>query len=122
MATKKNNQAEEKLRYVTFEWNGTEYTMEFNRRTAEFVERELGVNVLDILQSGDVRLTDLPQLFRASLLMHHSKMKAETADAIFECMGDKLSLMTVLIELLSVAVNAIYEEPEEGKAITWTRH
>lgn len=111
----------EVTKFVDFEWNGTTYTMEFNRRTAALLERNFGVNIVKMF-NGEVNFMDLPTIFRVSLMMHHPRMKQEVADEIYENLADKQGLMTVLIEMLSYTVMSVFEAPEEGKAISWTRH
>lgn len=113
---------EESLRYIEFMWEGSVYTLEFSRETADYVEHNLGINVADMLTNRRFNVTDLPKLFRAALLMHHPKMKQTTADTLYELMTDKQNLGFALIELLASTVNAVFDEPEEGKAISWTRH
>ena len=109
------------LSYIDFEWEGSTYTMEFNRRSTEVLEKRLGVNIASTL-SGDVEVTDLPNIFAASLLMHHPNMKPSTIETLYSLMGDKQGLMAALVELLANTVNSVFEEPEEGKAISWNRH
>lgn len=109
------------IKYASFEYMGTVYTMEFNRKTATILERNFGVNIAKTL-AGDVNITDLPVVFQVSLMMHHPKMKQETAIELFDLMGDRQGLLKVLAELLANTVMTMFEEPEEGKAISWTQH
>lgn len=129
MATRKTTKAEEAieeveekssdLRFVQFEYNGCVYTMEFNRRSVEVAEQRFGISITE-LQSG--KMAYLPGLFQCSLLMHHPHMKQSTVDMLFNRMENKLDLMMCLMELYANAINSMFEEPEEGKAISWTRH
>lgn len=107
------------LKSVTLEYNGSIYTLEFNRRTAAMVERQYGFSMNE-LTSG--KISFLPDLFRCALVMHHPKMKQETADMLFDLMDDKQGLMICLVELYANAINSLMESPEEGKGISWTRH
>lgn len=111
---------EELLKSIGFNWNGTEYTLEFNRRSIELLEKQYGMNIAKTM-SGEVEISDLPSMFRAALMMHHRNMKAETADMLYGLMADKEGLMAALIEMLAGAVTSIFEEPDEGKAISWTK-
>mgnify|MGYP002521087765 CR=1 FL=1 len=114
--------AEDKVkRSISFEWNGTEYTLEYNRAAAELLEKKHGINVMRMVSGGEVRVTDLPDMFRAALMMHHPNMKRETADALYSLLADKDGLYVALAEMLAATVGDIFEEPEEGKAICWTR-
>ncbi len=121
MAEKKQETEQKMLEYLTFEYNGTTYTMEFNRKALEVLEKQFGISVAALLR-GEINVSDLPNIFRCSLLMHHPRMKQTTVDMLFGMLGDKAELTTALVELAGVAANSIFEEPEEGKAISWTRH
>lgn len=119
MATAKKTAEEQPLKYISFEYNGTTYTMEFNRKTAALAERQYGFSLSE-LQSG--KLSYLPDLFKCSLMMHHPKMKENTADNLYNLMDDKYGLMMALVELYANGVNSLLDSPEEGKAISWTQH
>ena len=119
--TVKKQTDEKPLEYLTFDYNGTTYTMEFNRRSVEVLEKNFGMSVSKAL-NGDINMSDLPNVFRCSLLMHHPRMKQQTVDMLYDQMGNKTDLMSALLELVAVAANSLFEEPEEGKAISWTRH
>lgn len=118
---KKESKPTEIKRTIEFEWEGTTYTMEFNRKSAEVLERKFDINVAEMITMGTVRLTDLPVLFSVAFMMHHPNMKQSTVDTLYTYMTDKQSLMAALIEMLATAVMDVFEEPEEGKAISWTR-
>ncbi len=112
---------EKPLESITFEYNGATYVMEYNRRALEMLEKKFDVNVMEMLQ-GNVSISDLPNLFRCSLLMHHPRMSQPVIEKMYEMMADKAGLMTALVELAGVAASTVFEEPEEGKAISWSRH
>ena len=119
--TEKKQETQKMLEYLTFEYNGTTYTMEYSRKALEVLEKQFGVSVAAALR-GEINVSDLPNIFRCSLLMHHPRMKQTTVEMLFDMMGDKTELATALVELMAVVANSIFEEPEEGKAISWTRH
>lgn len=108
-------------RSISFTWNGTEYTLEYNRAAAEVLEKKFGVNIIKMVSGEEVRITDLPDLFRVALMMHHPNMKTETAKTLYDLMADKDGLYVALVEMLAATVGDVFEEPEEGKAISWTR-
>lgn len=118
---KKEAQDDKVKRTIEFEWNGSRYTMEFSRRSAELLERKFDINVADMISNQNIKITDLPILFSASLMMHHPNMKQSTVDELYSLMDDKQSLMAALIEMLAATIMDVFEEPEEGKAISWTR-
>ena len=108
-------------RSISFTWNGTEYTLEYNRAAAEVLEKKFGVNIIKMVSGEEVRITDLPDMFRVALMMHHPNMKTETANTLYGLMADKDGLYVALAEMLAATVGDVFEEPDEGKAISWTR-
>lgn len=114
-------QAEKPLEYIDFEYNGSTYIMEFSRRTLEVLENQMGVNVAETIR-GNVKITDLPKIFKCSLLMHHARMNPGVSDMLYEMMPNKGELLPALVELMAVAANSVFEEPEEGKVTGWKRH
>lgn len=106
---------------ITFDWNGTDYTMEFNRATVKVAEQRYGITMGSF--NGDLKLSMLPDLFYCSLLMHHPNIKHQTADAMFDLMEDKQALLMALYELFSAPIGAILADPdgEEGKVIRWKK-
>ena len=41
---------------------------------------------------------------------------------LYEMMPNKGELLPALVELMAVAANSVFEEPEEGKVTGWKRH
>lgn len=107
-------------RTIRFEWEGTEYVIEFNRASVELLERKFGMNVMKMLSEGEARLTDLPVLFQVGLMMHHPNMKKSTAEGILSLVSGKDELYGELMRLVALAANDIFVEPDEGKAISWS--
>lgn len=102
---------------VAIEYEGAEYTIEFNRRTAGLLEKRFDFSLEDA-QRG--KLTQLPDLFYCGFLMHHPDMKRSVADEVFKLLDDKAELLSLLLELYADAVNSLFEtEAEEGKALKW---
>ena len=105
---------------ITFDYEGTTYTLEFNRETAVIAETRFDIRPYG---SGDieVKLTQAPDLFYCALLMHHPNIKRSVADGIFEIIDNKVELVAALTENLLETVVAIVDSPSEGKAISWKR-
>ena len=119
--SKEAKEAKDVKRAISFTWEGSEYTLEYNRASAELLEKKLGINIVKMVSGGDIRITDLPVLFRVALMMHHPDMKASTANALYDLLSNKDDLYLALVEMLAATISDIFEEPEEGKAISWTR-
>lgn len=107
---------EQGVKPITFEWNGTTYTLEFNRNTAKIAETQFDISV-DKIRSGCITLA--PDMFYCALLMHHPNIKTSVAEQMFECLGDKSTLFARLFAMYQYAVVSIFEEPEQGNVISW---
>ena len=103
---------------IEFESNGTTYTLEFDRRSAEVAERTMGLSLSDLLNG---KLTLFPSLFQAAFLKHHPKIKPSVVQAFFESMEDKQELFQALVGMYAECVTTLVDEPEEGKGNSWKR-
>jgi hypothetical protein len=103
---------------LNFKYNGTEYTLEFTRRTVEQMEREGFV-------ADDIRtkpVTMLPTLFAGAFKAHHKFVKRETIDEIYAKMTNKGDLIGRLAEMYNEPIMALVDEPaESSENLTWTQ-
>lgn len=97
-----------------FEYEGTEYVLEFDRASIEKAERTMGLTPQDIA-SG--KASSFPDLFRAALLKHHPHMKTHTVKMLYSLQEDKVGLHGDLAEMYGEVYESLFEEPPEGKAI-----
>lgn len=101
---------------ITIKYEGTEYTLEFTRRSIEAMERQGFV-------IGDVKtkpMTTLPTLFAGAFLAHHRFIKRDVVDAIFEKLSDKEKFLEKLAEMYAEPLEALMDEPEESEGnLTW---
>jgi hypothetical protein len=103
---------------LNFSYNGTEYTLEYTRRTVEQMERE-GF-VADDLKSKP--LTMLPTLFAGAFKAHHRYVKREVIDEIYSKMTNKADLIGKLAEMYNEPIMALIDEPaESAENLTWTQ-
>ena len=103
---------------LNFNYNGTEYTLEYTRRTVEQMERE-GF-VADDLKSKP--LTMLPTLFAGAFKAHHKFVKREVIDEIYSKMTNKAELIGKLAEMYNEPIMALIDEPvESAENLTWTQ-
>ena len=103
---------------LNFSYNGTEYTLEYTRRTVEQMERE-GF-VADDLKSKP--LTMLPTLFAGAFKAHHRYVKREVIDEIYSKMTNKADLIGKLAEMYNEPIMALIDEPaESSENLTWTQ-
>lgn len=103
---------------LNFKYNGTEYTLEFTRRTVEQMEREGFV-------ADDVKIkpmTTLPTLFAGAFKAHHRFVKPEVIDEIFSKMTNKADLIGKLAEMYNEPLMALIDEPDDSSEnLTWTQ-
>lgn len=102
---------------ITFAANGTDYCLEYTKRTVKMME-DKGFAPSRILEAP---MTYLPELFAGAFLAHHRFTKKETIDEIYEAMGGKRELVNILIEMYNEPISALTEDADEGNAIAWTR-
>lgn len=103
---------------LKFEYKGTEYTLEYTRRTVEQMERE-GFVAEDIKAKPVLML---PTLFAGAFKAHHKFLKREVIDEIFSKMTNKGDLIGRLAEMYNEPIMALVDEPEESSEnLTWTQ-
>ena len=101
---------------ITINYEGTEYTLEFTRRSIEAMERQ-GFVIGDIKTKP---MTTLPTLFAGAFLAHHRFIKREVVDAIFEKLSGKENFLEKLAEMYAEPFEALMDEPEESEGnLTW---
>lgn len=103
---------------LNFEYKGTNYTLEFTRRTVEQMEREGFV-------ADDVKtkpLTTLPTLFAGAFKANHRYVKRDVIDEIYSKMTNKAELIGKLAEMYNEPLLALIDEPaESSENLTWTQ-
>lgn len=103
---------------LSFEYKGTQYTLEYTRRTVEQMEREGFV-------ADDIRnkpMTMLPTLFAGAFKAHHKGVKREVINEIFAKMTDKGDLIGCLAEMYNEPILALVDEPAaSSENLTWTQ-
>lgn len=99
----------------SFDWNGTEYTLEFDRKTVVLAEDALGLTLNDIREP---KLSTMEKLFHAALLKHHPKIKPNVVEELYELQDDKQGLFADLLEMYVETVNSLLNETPKGKGIT----
>lgn len=101
---------------ITIQYEGTEYTLEFTRKSIEQMERQ-GF-VIDDIKSKP--MTTLPSLFAGAFLAHHRFAKKDTIDAIFERLSDKEEFLGKLAEMYVEPLEALMGESGEPEGnVTW---
>lgn len=102
---------------LQFEFSGTEYTLEFTRKSIAEMERK-GFIASEITEKP---MSTLPALFAGAFLAHHRFVKQETIDEIFSKLTKKEELIGKLAEMYNEPILALVEEPKEDKGnLSWT--
>jgi hypothetical protein len=103
---------------ITFSYKGTDYTLEFTRRTVQDMERE-GFLVEDVQTKP---MSALPALFAGAFKAHHRFIRRDLIDEIYQWMPDKEKLIGKLAEMYNEPIMTLLNEPEEGdeKKVNWT--
>lgn len=90
--------------------DGTEYTLEFSRKSIEFAEKR-GFKFDEL---SDYLMTRVPELFYYSFRMHHANMtKKQTDDILFEKLGGMSeAMLTRLGELYAQGYESLINSEE----------
>lgn len=102
---------------ITFEHNGKEYTLEYNRESIKQMERE-GFVSNDVLTKP---MLTLPKLFAGAFKAHHKfDTKQKDIEAMFDLFTNKQALLAKLAEMYNEPMEALMDEPADaGNAIAW---
>lgn len=98
-----------------FEYEGTTYTMEFDRATVKAAEVMFG---FDISNVGTPSTANMENLFHASLLKHHPNIKPRTVEMLYAPQGDKVDMFRDLVSMYMETVGTLLVEDDEGKAVS----
>lgn len=101
---------------IRFEYEGTNYVLEFNRNAIRKMERD-GFVAADIQRKP---MTILPDLFAGAFIMHQPYMKRDKIDKIFGKMKDRMKLVERLGVMFNEPLEAMLDEPEEDAGnVSW---
>ena len=94
--------------------DGTEYTLEFNRKSVELMERN-GFKL-----DTETPNTMISELFQGAFRMHHKGMTPDRIREIWDAQRKKDDLLTALTKLYMKPLNDLMAEPEgEDDSPTW---
>lgn len=102
---------------LSFNHKGTQYCLEYTRKSVETMERN-GFVATDIKEKP---MTTLPALFAGAFLAHHRFVKQEVIDEIFSKMTNKSELIGKLAEMYNEPIMSLIDEPEDAEGnVNWT--
>jgi len=94
---------------IIFTYEGTDYTLEFTRRTIKQMEDE-GFRPQEI---DERPMSLLPALFAGAFKAHHRFVKQDVIDKIYAAMPDKETLINKLAEMYNEPIMSLMDEPDE---------
>lgn len=101
---------------LTFNFEGKEFTLEYTRNSVATMERQ-GFNLNDIETKP---MITLPKLFAGAFLAHHSGIKQEKINNIFDHITNKAELTVKLAEMYNDPIATLVDDPEEKEGnISW---
>lgn len=101
---------------IKLQHEGKEYTLEFNRKSLEQMERQ------NFIASEMVEkpMTTLPAMFAGAFLANHKFVKRDVIDAIFDRMTNKGELIGKLAEMYNEPIMSLMDEPEQNEGnVEW---
>lgn len=110
------NETEKEISKMVFDYEGTTYTMEFDRASAAQTEKIFDISINDV---RDAKISSFQGLFYGAFLKHHPNIKSSTVDKFFELMPNKQDVYANLAIMYGECINSLLDEPEQGKAISW---
>lgn len=101
---------------IIFTHEGKEYTLAFTRNTVKLMEAN-GFNAEELRAKPNL---NIEKLFAGAFLAHHKYVKQDVIDRIFASLPNKDELLRKLVEMYSEPMEALFAEPDEGNAVSWT--
>lgn len=101
---------------ITIQYEGTEYTLEYTRKSIETMEKQ-GFVPSDL---NDKPMTTIPELVAGAFLAHHRFTKRDVIDAIYAKITNKAEFINTLAEMYNEPLEALINEPEESEGnLSW---
>lgn len=94
---------------IIFTYDGTDYTLEFTRRTIKQMESE-GFRPQKI---DECPMTMLPALFAGAFKAHHRFTKQDVIDKIYKAMPNKDTLINKLADMYNEPIESLMDEPDD---------
>ena len=101
---------------IEFSYNGTDYTLEYNRKAVEFIERQGFV----ISELAEKPMLMLPMAFEGLFFKNHKNIKKSEVEEIFDKFKDKEALISTIADMLEETYSSLQDEPKDDeKNIEW---
>lgn len=101
---------------IEFSYKGTDYVLEYNRKSVEFMERQ-GFVASELVEKP---MLMLPMAFEGLFLKNHKNIKKSEVDEIYDKFKDKSALISTLAEMLQETYSTLQEDPDGNEGnIDW---
>lgn len=101
---------------LVFTFEGKEYTLAYTRNTVKQMEVG-GFNVEELKAKPNL---NVEALFKGAFLANHKHTTNEVKERIFRALPNKDELLNKLVEMYNEPLEALFAEPDEGNAVSWT--
>lgn len=101
---------------IVFTHEGKEYTLAFTRSTVKIMEAN-GFNAEELRAKPNL---NIEKLFAGAFLANHNRVKQDVINRIFASLPNKDELLAKLVEMYNEPMEALFAEPDEGNAVSWT--
>lgn len=100
---------------IQIEHENVVYTLEYTLRTVKTMEAR-GFKIDEL---SEYPATRIPQLFFGAFLAHHSGIRQEQTDAIWDAQADRDALLEVLGEMYGDTLNALMDDKSKNGKRAW---
>lgn len=103
---------------LTFSFEGSKYTLAFNRKTVQQLTRQ-GFKPDMVTEQPAI---GIPMLFKGAFLVHHRMIRDDLTDKIWDSLKNKSELIGKLLEMYIEPINVLISDPEDGedeKNVDW---
>ena len=103
---------------LTFKYEGSTYTLAFNRKTVQQITRQ-GFKPEMIAEQPAL---GIPMLFKGAFMVHHRMIRDDLTDKIWDSLKNKSDLIGKLLEMYIEPINVLISDPEnedDEKNVDW---
>lgn len=102
---------------LTFSFEGSKYTLAFNRKTVQQLTRQ-GFKPEMVTEQPAI---GIPMLFKGAFLVHHRMIKDDLTDRIWDSLVNKDQLIGKLLEMYIEPITVLISDPEQDdeKNVDW---
>lgn len=99
---------------IEFNYKGTDYILEYNRKAIEYIERQ-GFSISELASKP---MLMLPMAFSGLFFKNHKNARKSEIDEIYDNIKNKDKLIETIADMLNEAYSTLQEDNQEGN-IDW---